>query len=142
MAISRRATRSALFALFAVTSLWLAPGAGASGTAAVGDKAPQIRNTSMRNAEEGGIALEVGAVRAKRVVVTVGEGSTRERVELEKGGHQNKLVFWEGTLSDRKEQCARVIMTAINSHARTARAEKVCIFGESKPEPPSSTLPI
>lgn len=142
MPISRIATRLALVALTAVPGLWIAATAGASGTAAVGDKSPQIRNTSMGNAEGGGIAIEVGAVRAKRVVVTVGEGSTRERVELERGGQQNKLVFWKGTLSDRKEQCARVIMTAINSHARTERAEKVCIFGESKPEPPSSTLPI
>jgi hypothetical protein len=107
-----------------------------------GGHKPTIHSTSMGNGKEGGIAVEVGATHAKRVIATVGPRKNRERVELTRAGREGKLTFWEGTLSDRGEQCTRLRVTAINRFGRDERDDPVCIFGEPEPEPPGGTVPL
>ena len=142
MPISRNAARLTLAAALAVSSLGSGIAAVASEGGSGGKPEPQITGTQMGNAEETGVEIEVGATHARRVVVTVGERAGRERIELTRAGKARKIAYWEGILSDRKEQCARVVIAAINSEGRDKRAEKVCIFGESEPEPPGGTLPL
>jgi hypothetical protein len=140
MQISANALRVA--AATAAACAGLGATALASGGGSGGEHKPVIHNTSMGNGENGGIALEVGATHAKKVVANVGPKASRERVELDRGGRQNGLTYWTGTLSDRDEQCARLRVTAINSAGTDERDDPVCIFGQPEPEPPGGTAPL